>query len=99
MIGKFAKAAERSAKVVDDLVIDKDLANRLKADMYLAELNAKTVPWVDALHKMGRQLLAWGQVGFYAWASATGVEITMELVTGVSGATGLYTIAKGGGKA
>ena len=49
--------------VVDQYVEDKDKANELKfkLDMgsqkvYLTELMTKTVPWVDALHKMGRQI-------------------------------------------
>ncbi|AJQ92251.1 hypothetical protein [Gynuella sunshinyii] len=94
----LGKAAERAAKVIDDLVTDKDLANRLRAEVYMTELQAQTVPWVDAVHKMGRQFLAYAQIGFYAWAVAHGVEINAELVAGVSGVAGIYAIAKGRGQ-
>ena len=84
--------------IVDQLVVDKDAANEMKAAFYLTELNTKTIPIVDAIHKMGRQLLALGQLIFYAWALRNGYEIDVELVAGVSGATGLYTAMKGRGK-
>lgn len=83
--------------IVDQLVDDGDLSVKLKAAFYLEELRTKTVPLIDGLHKLGRQLLALVQVGFYAWATQNGVEITWELVAGVSGATGAYTLAKGKG--
>lgn len=92
------KPVNKAFDIIDQAVDDGDLNQKLKAMFYLTELNTKTLPLIDGLHKLGRQLLAWGQVGFYAWASAQGVEITWELVAGVSGATGAYTLAKGKGK-
>lgn len=92
------KSANKGLDIVDQLVVDKDKANELKAQFYLAELNTKTIPLIDGLHKMGRQLLALVQVGFYYWAVKNGVELSWELVAGVSGATGAYTLAKGNGK-
>lgn len=54
------------SKITDlasEYIEDKDKANELAAKMmalteetYLTELKTKTVPWVDALHKMGRQI-------------------------------------------
>jgi hypothetical protein len=98
---KMFKPGENIAKgleIVDQLVTDKDAANRMKAAFYLEELRTKTVPIFDAVHKLGRQILAVLQLVFYAWALRQGFEITPELVLGVSGATGLYTVAKGRGK-
>jgi len=64
-INPFSKVID----VVDQYVEDKDKANELKhklnmgaQQVYLTELNTKTVPWVDALHKMGRQIT--GYVGY-----------------------------------
>lgn len=89
---------KRGLDIVDQMVTDTDAANQLKAAFYLAELQTKTVPIVDALHKLGRQALAWGQVAFYAWALKESYPITPELVAGVSGATAAYTLIKGRGK-
>lgn len=94
----FAGVASKAAAIIDKNVTDKDLANQLKAEMYLAELQVKSIPWVDGLHKMGRQILALAQIGFYAWAVGAGVEITPQLVAGVSGVAGIYTLAKGRGQ-
>ena len=51
--------------IVDQAVLDKDKANELKEvfkqlqeQTYQLELSTKTVPWVDALHKMGRQIIS-----------------------------------------
>jgi hypothetical protein len=92
------KSVDKSLDIVDQLVTDTDKANQLKAQFYLSELQTKTHPVIDGLHKLGRQTLALVQVGFYAWAVANDIEITPELVMGVSGATGAYTLIKGQGK-
>lgn len=100
ILGAFSgsKNVEKGLDIVDQLVTDKDAANEMKAAFYLTELQTKTIPVVDALHKMGRQILALSQLIFYAWALRNGYEIDLNLVAGVSGATGLYTVAKGKGK-
>ena len=84
--------------LVDKMVIDQDQANDLKAKMYMMELQTSTIPIVDAIHKLGRQGLALLQIVFYLYALHKNWPITPELVAGVSGATGIYTIAKGRGK-
>ncbi|MBX2809953.1 MAG: hypothetical protein KTR20_15135 [Cellvibrionaceae bacterium] len=86
--------------IVDQLITDKDKAAELKAAFYLQELKTPTVPIVDAIHKMGRQTLAFAQMGFYyVTVQQYGVEaITPELVAGVSGAASIYTLVKGKGK-
>lgn len=83
--------------IVDQLVTDTDKANEIKAAFYLAELQTKTIPVVDAFHKIGRQLLAIGQMVFYAWALKAGYAITPELVAGVTGTAAAYTLVKGKG--
>ena len=92
------ETVSKGLDIVDQLVTDKDAANEMKAAFYLTELQTKTIPIVDALHKMGRQILALFQLGFYAWCLKSGYEVDWNLVAGVSGATGLYTVAKGRGK-
>jgi len=86
--------------IVDQLITDKDKAAELKAAFYLQELQIPTIPIIDAIHKMGRQSLAFAQMGFYFYTLQTyGTEaITPELVAGVSGAASIYTLAKGKGR-
>ena len=93
-------AVNKGLDIIDQFVTDKDKANELKAAFYLQELKTPTIPIIDAFHKMGRQILAILQVVVYTYIiTKIGPDaITPELVAGISGATGIYTIAKGKGK-
>lgn len=64
-INPFNKVADLISEVVED----KDKANDIRKQLMLAaestynnELSTKTVPWIDALHKMGRQIT--GYLGY-----------------------------------
>jgi hypothetical protein len=64
-INPFNKVAD----LISEVVVDKDKAAEIKKQLMMAaeatynnELNTKTVPWVDALHKMGRQIT--GYLGY-----------------------------------
>lgn len=66
------KPLDKAMDVVDKAVLDKDAAAAIKGELqmaelklralaeqtYVAELQRVTIPWVDALHKMGRQILS-----------------------------------------
>ncbi len=61
-INPFNKVADLASEFIED----KDKANELRTELqklgeqvYMTELQTKTVPWVDALHKMGRQLTSY----------------------------------------
>lgn len=84
--------------IVDQMVTDTDKANEIKAAFYLAELQTKTIPIIDAFHKIGRQLLAFAQMGFYWWMIKNGNPVTPETVAGVSGVSAAYTLIKGRGR-
>ena len=92
------KPVNKGLDIIDQLVDDGDLAAKMKAQFYLAELQTKTIPIIDGIHKLMRPSLAALQVVFYGWAVKNGVEITPELVAGVTGATGAYTLMKGKGR-
>jgi hypothetical protein len=97
-VGDWFKPVNKGLDIIDQLVDDGDLSQELKANFYLAELSTKTIPIFDAIHKLFRPSLAVLQVGFYVWAVKNNIEITPELVAGVSGATSAYTLVKGKGK-
>lgn len=68
MVNPFNKVAQTvigAGSLADQLVVDKDakLGQEHEMDMereesYQVELATQTLVWVDALHKMGRQLLS-----------------------------------------
>lgn len=95
-----SKVAEKGLDIIDQFVTDKDKAAELKAQFYLQELKTPTLPWVDAIHKMGRQILALIQIIVYIYlAHKYGIEaISPEVVAGISGAASIYTLVKGKGR-
>lgn len=65
----FINPFNKVADLVSEVVEDKDKANEINSKLmhaaeatYAKELSTKTVPWVDALHKMGRQIT--GYLGY-----------------------------------
>lgn len=90
--------------VVDQYVEDKDKSAELKHKLqmgsqkvYLTELNTKTVPWVDALHKMGRQISTYLSYALCAYMIHQGIRDPLAL--GACFAPGgIYNYAKGRGK-
>lgn len=91
--------------VIDQAVVDKDKAAELRAGLeemanqvYLAELSTPTVPWVDALHKMGRQIISIATLalGFYCVHTGADPAALMALAGGaLPGAA--YNVVKGRG--
>lgn len=75
---------------------------QMREETRRAEVSRVTVPWVDALHKMGRQLF-WLLMGVGAMvliAIGKGAELQQhaELLFAVLGGGGLYTAIKGRGR-
>lgn len=91
--------------IVDQYVEDKDQANQLKAELselkersYQIELQTKTVPWIDGLHKMGRQLLSWASLLIPAVLLAYDPKIDPLAIAAMVGPGGVYNYAKGKGR-
>ncbi|MBL4795873.1 MAG: hypothetical protein JKY50_00510 [Oleispira sp.] len=63
--GLFDKTTDLISEAIEDpdkLNAIKGNIEILKQERYTLELQTKTVPWVDALHKMGRQIT--GYIGY-----------------------------------
>ena len=93
------------ADIVDKAVIDQDqkiaLTNaleQLKEQVYMRELDTKTVPWVDALHKMGRQIISLVNIVAGIVIMYINPEVDPLSLAAVLGAGGIYNAVKGKGK-
>lgn len=93
------------ADLVSEVVEDKDKANEIKArleelrqQVYLTELNTKTVPWVDALHKMGRQLLSYSSIIGGVIVLTVNPDVNPIALASILGPGGVYNFVKGKGK-
>lgn len=97
-LAAWVTPVNKGLDIVDQWVTDTDKAAELKAQIYIEELRTSTIPLIDAAHKMGRQTMAYFQMAFYFYCVNKGIEITPELVAGVSGCAGIYAAVKGKGK-
>lgn len=101
----FLGVIDKGVDIIDKFVEDKDEKNKLihdlkqlKEQVYIQELNTKTIPWVDALHKMGRQILSLLSL------IIPGVLVYMEpsidpaTIAAIVAPGGLYNYAKGRGQ-
>jgi len=87
--------------IVSEAVVDQDKRDAIiahmeevKQNVYLAELNTKTVPWVDAVHKMGRQVIS--VLPFVLlWVHP---EIDVNTLLAAAAPGGIYNYVKGRGK-
>lgn len=96
---------EHAASVAKEYIEDPDVRNQviqkiIEADTQLKieRTKATTIPWVDALHKMSRVILAAMLMSVYLVLKLLGIDVELtELVT-VAAPAGLYTVMKGRGK-
>ena len=90
--------ASEAVEDVDKFNELKAAAEELKQSVYMKELNTKTVPWVDALHKMGRQLMGYANLGVGAYLLSTHPEIDALALGAIVAPSSIYTYIKGRGK-
>ena len=99
------KAISKVGDIVDQFVEDKDAKNRINAELelvryelYLKELDTKTIPWVDGLHKMGRQILSVINVIAVVFIIYVNPDVDPLQLAAIAGPTGIYAYIKGRGK-
>ena len=101
----IGKLFSDTTDIIKEVVIDKDKQNevignlqqlRQKTDeiIYLAELATKTIPWIDALHKMGRQILAAMSIIATVTLLLLDIPITPTIALIIGGPTTAYTLIK-----
>ena len=72
---------------------------RVQWSPHIEETKAKTVPWVDGLHKLGRQILNLFNIVATVWLMLDGKTITPEVVLLLGGPNVAYQLIKGRGQA
>ncbi|WP_346840160.1 hypothetical protein [Microbulbifer sp. SAOS-129_SWC] len=103
---------DKGLDIVDQFVVDKDKRAELRATLeqtrerfkqlqeqsYQLELQTKTVPWIDGVHKMGRQLLSVFSLGVGALLLHLHPDIDPLSLGAVVAPGGIYNLIKGRGK-
>lgn len=96
---------DKTHDIIDQVVEDKDKKNKIFENLstigqqvYVKELETKTIPWVDGLHKMGRQILNLATIIAVVILLLLNVEITPTIVLILGGPNVAYQVVKGKGK-
>ena len=91
--------------IIKEVVVDKDKQNeiignlqQIKEQVYIQELQTKTIPWVDAVHKMGRQILNALSIIAVTTLIVMEIEITQYHVLLLGGPNLAYQLIKGRGR-
>lgn len=98
-------AFSKVTDIADQAITDKDKLNELKyaletvrLQIYTKELETKTVPWVDALHKLGRQILSLVSMLICFWVVREQPDVSLDQLAAVVGPASIYNYVKGQGK-
>ena len=93
--GIFDKTIDLASEAIEDI----DKLNEIKGNIemmkqerYLAELNTKTIPLVDAIHKMGRQITGYLGYGLAFYMVHMGYDPMAAMAAVAPG--GLYAVFK-----
>ena len=100
----FISSFNKVVDIVDKTVLDKDMANNLKGELlklgeqvHLKALGTKTIPWVEALHKMTRPIGTWISYGLCAYMIHSGINDPVALAACFAPG-GVYNWQKGKGR-
>ena len=103
-LNPFRGTIDKAIGLADQAITDKDKLNDLKFSLrelrentYQLELQTRTVPWVDALHKMGRQIISLLSIGAIVGLKLADVDLSFEEVLALAGPGGIYNAVKGRG--
>lgn len=105
----IGKMFDRTADIVQEAILDKDLQNQIlehletikqnvEKELYIKELETKTVPWVDALHKMGRQIINLVTIVAITVLLLKDIDITGPAALVLGGGNVAYQVIKGKGR-
>lgn len=96
---------DKTHDIIDQVVEDKDKKNEIFENLstigqqvYVKELETETIPWVDGLHKMGRQILNIVTIIAVVILLLLSVEITPTIALILGGPNVAYQVIKGKGK-
>jgi len=96
-VNVVSKSLDLASEYIEDPDKRNDLAVRV-IEANIASNNAQTIPWVDALHKMGRQLMMFALMFMYYYSWKSGNPMPFEDLALLAAGPGVYTLLKGKGK-
>lgn len=96
----FSDAKDLASEYIEDPDKRNELnamLNKMQEQTYQLELQTKTIPWVDALHKMSRPIISVVTVITFGIVLGLNPEIDIIKLLSSGGVAALYTAMKGKG--
>jgi len=93
-----SNAVDKTIDIVKEKVTDVDKQNEMIRDIAVASATNKTIPLLDGIHKLGRQILIGAVVGFHMYCKLNDIPLSVEELTALYGAVTAYTLLKGKGR-
>lgn len=94
-----SKVIEKSVDIISEKVRDTDKADSIIGEVILKALdNPPTIPLLDGIHKLGRQLMMAVLAYWYYESWKAGNPIPFENFLAIAGGPALYTVVKGVGR-
>ena len=97
----FSDAKDLASEYIEDPDKRNELnamLNKMQEQTYQLELQTKTIPWVDALHKMSRPIISVITVVTAGIVIGINPDIDMMKLLAGGGPAAIYTLIKGTGK-
>ncbi len=99
VMGLFS--GQNVGKVIDvakEKVEDVDKRNEIIGEILKAEAGKQTIPLLDGIHKLGRQILIGSVIYFHVYCKLNEIVLSLEEMTFMYAAVGVYTFLKGKGR-
>lgn len=93
-----SNTVDKTIDVIKEKVTDVDKQNEMIRDVAVANATNKTIPLLDGIHKLGRQILIGLVVCFHIYTILKNIEISLEELGLMYGAVTAYTLLKGKGR-
>ncbi len=97
--GGFSKSVEKGIDLASEKVRDTDKADEIIGKVIMKSLDERTIPIIDGIHKMGRQIMMMVLAYWYYESWKAGNPIPVEDFMIIAGGPALYTVLKGTGRA
>ena len=97
--GGMGKTVEKGIELASEKVRDTDKADEIIGKVIMKSLDERTIPIIDGIHKLGRQLMMMVLAYWYYESWKAGNPIPVEDFMIIAGGPALYTVLKGTGRA
>jgi len=97
--GGLGKTVSKGIDLASEKMQNTDAADAIIGQVIMKSLDERTIPIIDGIHKLGRQLMMMVLAWWYYESWKAGNPIPVEDFMIIAGGPALYTVIKGTGRA